>query len=309
MFYFTDNRINNLQLILSNISTYNWSDKWDEFSGIPIEFTIDTCFKYKTAPILDFVQNRWHYSIYLSFGYIIVIFLLKYFMKNREPLSLRRPLFLWNTFLALFSIYGTVRCFPEFIDILSKKEIYDSFCNSSYFYDFRLISWYWYFVMSKVFELGDTIFVVLRKQKLYRLHWIHHIATLCFCWYACASVPSTARWMVNMNFAIHSVMYTYYALKALRFKIPRQISMSITIAQIVQMIFGFCVNAISFQYKVIGVACDISLPVASIGFSIYTLFFILFLNYFVKSYVASFFNTRAINESNNNAINAIKKDE
>ena len=311
MFDLTDNRVNNLQPMLSNISAHKWSDKWNEFPGIPTEFTIDTYLKHKSGPILDFMQNRWHYSIYLSLGYVIVIFSLKHFMENREPLSLRKPLFLWNAILALFSIYGTIRCLPEFIDILSKQGIYGSFCNSSYFYDIRLVVWYWYFVMSKAFELGDTIFVVLRKQKLYHLHWIHHIVTLCFCWYVFADVPGTARWMVNMNFSVHSVMYTYYALRALRFKIPRQISMSITIAQIVQMLFGFYVNVKSFQYKVSGVACDISLPVASTGFSIYTLFFILFLNYFVKSYVVSLFYTKAIKskqiiELNNNVIKKVQ---
>ena len=310
MFNITDNRINNLKPILSNISAYQWSEKWDEFPGIPIEFEIASCFKSRIDLILGFMQNQWYYSFYISLVYVGVIFSLQNHMKNRKPFSLRTPLFLWNALLAIFSIVGTIRCWPEFIDILSKQGIYGSFCNSSYFYDLRLVVWYWYFVMSKAFELGDTIFVVLRKQKLYHLHWIHHVVTLCFCWFVFSGVPGTARWMVNMNFAVHSVMYTYYALRSLKVQIPRQIAMSITVGQIVQMLFGFYINIKSFQYKVNGVACDMSLSVASTGLGIYSLFFILFINYFVKSYFASIFggkaNRKQLLELNNNVFKKIQ---
>jgi elongation of very long chain fatty acids protein 6 len=45
-------------------------------------------------------------------------------------------------------------------------------------------------------ELGDTAFIVLRKQKLINLHWIHHVLTLCYCFFVFADQPGTARWMV-----------------------------------------------------------------------------------------------------------------
>ena len=42
--------------------------------------------------------------------------------------------------------------------------------------------WATMFVLSKVPELGDTMFVVLRKQPLIFLHWYHHATVLVYCW-------------------------------------------------------------------------------------------------------------------------------
>jgi hypothetical protein len=38
------------------------------------------------------------------------------------------------------------------------------------------------FAFSKIPELIDTVFIVLRKQSLILLHWYHHITVLLFCW-------------------------------------------------------------------------------------------------------------------------------
>ena len=43
--------------------------------------------------------------------------------------------------------------------------------------------WTYLFTMSKVPELMDTVFIVLRKQPLIFLHWYHHITVLIFTWF------------------------------------------------------------------------------------------------------------------------------
>src|SRR5689334_1470491 len=90
-----------------------------------------------------------------------------------------------------------------------------------------------------------------------------------------------------MNFVIHSLMYSYYCLRALRIPIHRAISMTITTAQIVQMVFGLVINVISFKYKMEGTKCDMTLASATTGLALYSLFFIQFINFFVCSYFRS----------------------
>lgn len=140
-------------------------------------------------------------------------------------------------FLAMFSIMGAARTLPEFMHTLYTHGFYHSLCIPSFIENDRVSGfWTWMFVLSKVFltaviknsflvikvwcpqvpELGDTIFIVLRKQKLIFLHWYHHITVLIYCWYSFSQYTAPARWFVVMNFVVHSIMYTYYAFRALR---------------------------------------------------------------------------------------------
>lgn len=154
---------------------------WSKFPGLPFAFDFEKNFSrdYHRQWMFD----NWHISIYICLTYVVVIFSGRYFMSKREPFSLRTPMACWNFGLAIFSLFGTIRCLPEFIHILKNEGLTASYCSSSYYRDVRLTLWYWLFVWSKVVEFGDTVFIILRKQKLIFLHWIHHGFTTLFCFY------------------------------------------------------------------------------------------------------------------------------
>ena len=281
---------------------------WTQEFGLPY-FPVATEFedwffsKNSFTHLQEQMLNKWHYSVYFSIVYVILIPALKYWIWIRgQPYNLRTFLVIWNSILAVFSIFGVFRCLPEFYQILSSKGFTASFCESDYYRDYRLNMWYYLFTCSKVLELIDTLFIILRGGKLITLHWVHHVLTLTYSWYGFGDVPATARWMINMNFIAHSFMYTYYALRALRMHVPRVISISITTIQILQMVFGVHINYVVISRVTSGKPCDVSLSVGIVGLLLYILFLILFMKFFVDSYLGNPKNRRVNNDQVKNFI-------
>ena len=184
--------------------------------------------------IFYWIKENWTLSIWFSAIYLILIFGGKYLMKDRPPFTIRPALTIWNTFLAIFSTLGAARTIPETVFVLQNYGWKYSICNASY-YDGTTLLWTYLFGLSKLIELGDTIFIVLRKQNLIFLHWYHHITVLIYAWYIYSRYLGTGRYLIIMNFSVHAIMYSYYALKSLRIKVPKVISMCITTLQISQV--------------------------------------------------------------------------
>lgn len=149
--------------------------------------------------------------------------------------------------------------------------------------------WTWLFVLSKLPELGDTIFIVLRKQPLIFLHWYHHITVLIYSWFSYSEYTSSARWFMVMNYCVHSVMYSYYALRAMRFSPPRSIAMLITSMQLTQMIVGCAINLWAHDFLTSGgrSACQISPINIKLSIAMYFSYFVLFARFFYKTYLSN----------------------
>lgn len=115
-------------------------------------------------------QKYWHYSFYYSILYIATVFGGQYLMRKREKFHLYHSLVAWNVVLAVFSIVGTARFLPYFFATIGQKGLHHSVCVIDY--EFGVSGcWTILFGMSKLVDLVDTAFVVLRKQKLIFLHW------------------------------------------------------------------------------------------------------------------------------------------
>jgi elongation of very long chain fatty acids protein 6 len=231
--------------------------------------------------------ENWTVGFYYVGIYMILIFGGQYLMQNRPRFELRGVLSLWNTALATFSIMGAMRTVPEFITTLTHHGLYHSVCIPSYIELDKVCGfWTWMFVLSKLPELGDTIFIVLRKQPLIFLHWYHHITVLLYSWFSYSEYTASARWFIVMNYCVHSVMYSYYALRAMGYRPPRQISMLITTLQILQMVIGCAVNFWAWNILQSGASCHISELNVKLSIAMYFSYFMLFARFFYRSYLS-----------------------
>lgn len=233
-------------------------------------------------PSLKWMEANWHYTAYVSIVYMVLIYSLQQLMRTRTPFKLRRTLTLWNVGLTVFSAAGSYHMLGEMYESLVLRGLDHSVCVACT--NGRAQYWMWLFALSKIFELGDTVFIVLRKQRLIFLHWFHHILALVYTWYSFGQNISLGRWFVTMNYCVHSIMYGYYAFRALQVSVPRPIAMVVTSLQIVQMVFGFYVSSYAFAVKLTGGYCDIPMKTATFGFLVYVTFFCLFANLFIDNY-------------------------
>ncbi|XP_011305579.1 elongation of very long chain fatty acids protein 6 [Fopius arisanus] len=253
----------------------------------------------------DWMTNNWTNVFYYAGIYMILIFGGQYWMTSRPRFELRGLLTLWNSGLAIFSIIGFARTAPELIHILRNHGLYHSVCIPSFIEMDRVSGfWTWMFVLSKLPELGDTLFIVLRKQPLIFLHWYHHITVLLYSWFSYTEYTSSARWFVVMNYFVHSIMYSYYALKAMRYSPPKSIAMVITTLQLTQMMVGCAINVWAYQYLTSGQSnCCISRFNIHFSLIMYFSYFVLFARFFHKAYIGGKKDKKIYKHENNGHIN------
>ena len=143
----------------------------------------------------------------------------KYF-ENREAWSWRNSLALWNLGLSTFSTIGFCRMLPQLMHNLYHYGLWGQLCldPESMIGSSTTGLWCMLFVLSKIPEFGDTFFIVIHKKKLMFLHWYHHISVLLCCWHSFVSKAPTGLFFGTMNYGVHSIMYFYYFLMAIRAK-------------------------------------------------------------------------------------------
>ncbi|KAF2903819.1 hypothetical protein ILUMI_02371 [Ignelater luminosus] len=248
-------------------------------------FPFESNFVYQDA--VEWMSENWTLSFYYVVIYVIFIFGGQHVMKNKPRFELRIPLSLWNTALAIFNIIGTLRTIPEFLHILTNYGLYHSICVPSFIEQDHVASfWTYLFILSKVTDLGDTVFIVLRKQPLIFLHWYHHITALVGAWYTYTEKAAYGRWLMVMNYFVHALMYSYYALKARGYNIPWQFAIVITSLQLIQMVIACLVTIWAQQFLIGNMECRVTPLIIKVSFVIYFSYFVLFVRFFYNAYLS-----------------------
>lgn len=154
----------------------------------------------------------------------------------------------WNAGLSIFSLMGAMHLFPEIVRKMQQNTYREYWCESMSHYDSITQEWIAYFHLSKLLELGDTFFLVLRGKDPIFLHIYHHITVAFISWEAMVQIPSLILTGAFINYFIHFVMYAYFALQ-LYGKVPGWFrSYWITYIQIVQMVVGVVGSIVTYYY-------------------------------------------------------------
>ncbi|XP_028936185.1 elongation of very long chain fatty acids protein 3 [Ornithorhynchus anatinus] len=229
------------------------------------------------------IVDYWRTSFPMVVVYLLLIFMGQRVMKGRSGYNLRLPLMLWSLSLAIFSILGMVRTWGFMKAVLLWGGLKQSVCFSRFHNDPVIRFWSFLFAASKVIELGDTAFIVLRKQRLLFLHWFHHSTVLIYTWYAYKDSVAGGGWFMTMNYGVHAFMYSYYTARAAGLRVPRPCAMLITVLQILQMAGGMTVNGLNW-FWLQDRNCYTSQDQLFWASSMYLAYLALFLHFFHQAY-------------------------
>jgi len=145
------------------------------------------------------------------------------------------------------------------------------------------------FCLSKIPELGDTVFLVLKRRPVRLLQWYHHTTVMLFCWLALATEYTPGIWFAVTNYAVHAIMYMYFFLMTFKGaqKVLKRIAPLITIIQTTQMVWGLIINGIAVVSYLTTGACQIQAVTVYCAVVMYASYFCLFSKLFLESRAAA----------------------
>ncbi|XP_015364617.1 PREDICTED: elongation of very long chain fatty acids protein AAEL008004-like [Diuraphis noxia] len=154
---------------------------------------------------------------------VYLLFILKIgpnMMKNREPYRLKHIMLIYNLFQTGYNAFILYLLFftPGGLTSMWYHSCHPIERSKNAFLLYELNKGSWYFFISKVIDLLDTIFFVLRKKQsqVTFLHVYHHSNMVITCWAYLRFIKGEQSTLPGgINSFIHTIMYFYYFLAAL----------------------------------------------------------------------------------------------
>ncbi|XP_037352438.1 elongation of very long chain fatty acids protein 3 [Talpa occidentalis] len=230
------------------------------------------------------LEKYWSVSCPVVVIYLLLIFVGQNYMKARKGFNLQRPLILWSFSLAIFSILATVRTWGFMWLLIHMEGPEQSVCFSVFAENSIIRFWSSLFVLSKIIELGDTAFIILRKRPLIFVHWYHHSTVLLYTSFAFKSKMPAGGCFMTMNYGVHAIMYTYYTLRAAKVNCPQKFPMFITSLQILQMVVGVITSILAYLWRD-KQGCHTTEKDVFWSFILYATYFVLFAHFFIRTYI------------------------
>jgi elongation of very long chain fatty acids protein 6 len=257
-------------------------DLWQHFDAWQQKFDGDA--------LVSWMKEHTEIPVIFVTAYLALVFYGRELMANREPYKFKLLFTSWNFILAVFSILGCVHTMPTLLEHLSTKGLYYTVCTNPDEWYFNGSAGFWTaaFILSKIPELMDTVFLVFQKKPVIFLHWYHHATVMLYCWHAYTNTVGPGIWFAAMNYFVHSIMYSYYFLMNLsNFTrlLVRPIAKTITTLQLLQMIVGMTMTVLAFIWVNSDGSCYVERSNIRMGLIMYSSYFVLFASLFKKLYL------------------------
>lgn len=235
---------------------------------------------------LAFANNNYQIPVIAVIVYLSFCFGVRRLLEGSTAFSLQMPLAVWNAMLSGFSFLGMCRTVPYLLSNILLNPYKHTVCADPIksWGGGPVGLWVMLFIFSKLPELVDTVFIVLRKRPLIFLHWYHHVTVLLFCWNAYATLAGTGLYFVAMNYSVHALMYGYYCLTALNLCPKSFPTILITLSQIAQMFVGTGVCVSAWYYWYTGESCSNDITNLVAGGLMYGSYLYLFVAFAFRRY-------------------------
>jgi len=231
-------------------------------------------------------------SFKITLAYLTTVYLGQKLMESKAAIdnkAMNYTLAAWNFTFSLFSGFAAFRLLPELFSTLKHLGFVGSYCyNSNYYTDPLTGYWGWMFVMSKAPELGDTLFLILRKRPVIFMHWYHHALTFLYAQITYSETQAWCRWSLALNLTVHTIMYCYFGVQALKVRTPRYVAKFITTIQITQFVISCYIftHLVYIKFTNSVPNCVASWNVLSLGALMYLSYLYLFASFFYHAYIS-----------------------
>lgn len=209
-------------------------------------------------------------SMPIVIAYLLMVFLSHPITRLFPPMNLRAPLAIHNFVCVMLSLYTAVQGSRG---ILQSPSVYYTAEGSPLLVHALRVYW-----ISKIVELTDTVFMVLRHKlkQMSFLHVFHHTSILLLADNAYGMAPwPPIGLLMTLNSIVHIFMYTYYGLRAVQPLNEISWKKRITQLQITQFLAGLVFTSIGYVYH---------------GFCVYSMLYgigllALFINYYWQAFI------------------------
>ncbi|KAI8322762.1 fatty acid elongase [Martensiomyces pterosporus] len=236
---------------------------------------------------------HWKMPLFIAAAY--TMFIMK--ISPQKPLAskappLRRtqsPIFkafviLHNVALAAFSLWTLVSMASGLAANLRTYGWYEGICDLNFtMWNSTLFRFSYYFYLSKYYEFIDTLIILFKGRRASLLQMYHHAGAVITMWAGCYYVAVPIAFFVIVNSAIHTWMYTFYALTAAGIRPPGK--RLLTSSQIFQFVFGISICFFYILYP----GCENDRQKIAIYINLAYIFPLLglFVSFFTRTYSSS----------------------